>query len=83
MWFQVSARIQHGIRKRREMTGTFRTIGTQSGSPHSAVKRPAFRVNDRNICRSDYLMSNPVTARPMIIRWISDVPSKIVKIFAC
>ena len=29
-----------------------------------------------------YLTSNPVTARPMIIRWISDVPSKMVKIFA-
>ena len=25
-------------------------------------------------------MGSPVTARPMIIRWISDVPSKIVKI---
>jgi hypothetical protein len=29
-----------------------------------------------------YRTSSPVTARPMIIRWISDVPSKIVKIFA-
>ena len=29
-----------------------------------------------------YRTSNPVTARPMIIRWISDVPSKIVKILA-
>ena len=28
-----------------------------------------------------YLTSNPVTARPMIIRWISLVPSKIVKLF--
>jgi hypothetical protein len=27
-----------------------------------------------------YRTSNPVTALPMIIRWISDVPSKIVKI---
>ena len=27
-----------------------------------------------------YRTSSPVTARPMIIRWISDVPSKIVKI---
>ena len=26
--------------------------------------------------------SSPVTALPMIMRWISDVPSKIVKIFA-
>jgi hypothetical protein len=27
-----------------------------------------------------YRTSSPVTARPMIIRWISDVPSKIVKL---
>jgi hypothetical protein len=27
-----------------------------------------------------YRTSSPVTARPMIIRWISDVPSKMVKI---
>ncbi len=29
-----------------------------------------------------YRTSSPVTARAMIMRWISDVPSKIVKIFA-
>jgi len=29
-----------------------------------------------------YRTSSPVTARPMIIRWISDVPSKMVKILA-
>jgi hypothetical protein len=27
-----------------------------------------------------YRTSSPVTARPMIIRWVSDVPSKIAKI---
>ena len=27
-----------------------------------------------------YRTSNPVTALPMIMRWISDVPSKIVKL---
>jgi hypothetical protein len=27
-----------------------------------------------------YRTSSPVTALPMIMRWISDVPSKIVKI---
>ena len=37
-------------------------------------------IKDRYVRRSDYLTSNPVTALPMIIRWISDVPSKIVKI---
>jgi hypothetical protein len=29
-----------------------------------------------------YRTSSPVTALPMIMRWISDVPSKIVKILA-
>ena len=29
-----------------------------------------------------YRTSSPVTARPMIIRWISDVPSTMVKILA-
>jgi hypothetical protein len=28
-----------------------------------------------------YRTSSPVTALPMITRWISDVPSKMVKIF--
>jgi hypothetical protein len=43
--------------------------------------RPArLRVNGRYIRRSGYLTSSPVTARPMSIRWISDVPSKMVKI---
>jgi hypothetical protein len=32
--------------------------------------------------RPGYLTSSPVAARPMIMRWISDVPSKIVKILA-
>jgi hypothetical protein len=35
---------------------------------------------DRYIRRSGYLTSRPVRARPMIMRWISEVPSKIVKI---
>jgi hypothetical protein len=29
-----------------------------------------------------YRTSSPVTVRPISIRWISDVPSKIVKILA-
>jgi predicted TIM-barrel fold metal-dependent hydrolase len=45
-------------------------------------RRAIIFVHDRYIRRSDYLTSRPVTARPMIIRWISDVPSKMVKIFA-
>ena len=39
-----------------------------------------FRANARYIRRSSYLTSNPVTALPISIRWVSDVPSKIVKL---
>jgi hypothetical protein len=31
----------------------------------------------------NYRTGSPVTARPMIMRWISEVPSKIVKIVDC
>ena len=79
---QVSARIQHAVWKRQEITGTFRTNGTGGRPVHSRADRPAFRVHHRYIRRSGYLTSSPVTARPMIIRWISEVPSKMVKIFA-
>jgi hypothetical protein len=43
---------------------------------------PGSRVHDRYNRRSDYRTSSPVIVRPISIRWISDVPSKIVKIFA-
>ena len=53
------------------------------GSRTSARRqRPASRLHDRYTRRSGYRTSSPVTARPMIIRWISDVPSKMVKILA-
>ena len=48
----------------------------------SPVERPP-QVDDRYIRSSGYLTSSPVTARPISIRWISDVPSKIVKILEC
>ena len=34
----------------------------------------------RVLAAQRYLTSSPVTARPMISRWISEVPSKIVKL---
>jgi hypothetical protein len=44
------------------------------------------RVDSASTCHTQgilgYRTSSPVTARPTSIRWISDVPSKIVKIFA-
>src|SRR5271170_3419432 len=50
---------------------------------HSRVGRTASRVHDRYIRRSGYRTSSPVTVRPISIRWISDVPSKMVKILEC
>ncbi len=44
--------------------------GTSSGAEHLAVTRGYYRT------------LSPVTALPIIIRWISDVPSKMVKILA-
>jgi hypothetical protein len=38
---QVSARIQHGVRKRREIIGMIRTNGTREGASNSAAERPA------------------------------------------
>ena len=43
---------------------------------------PAHPPGSRKTAGQRYRTSSPVTARPMIIRWISDVPSKMVKIFA-
>jgi len=48
---------------------------------HQAGQRQAAKLH-KYTSRSGYLTSSPVTARPMIIRWISEVPSKMVKIFA-
>jgi hypothetical protein len=42
-----------------------------------AWKLPEGNLTERS---DDYRTSRPVTARPMIMRWISEVPSKIVKL---
>jgi hypothetical protein len=47
---------------------------------HAIEFRAAQAPRDRSPAR--YRISSPVTARPTIIRWISDVPSKMVKILA-
>jgi hypothetical protein len=41
-----------------------------------AWKSPAGNLTARS---AGYRTSRPVMARPMIMRWISEVPSKIVK----
>jgi hypothetical protein len=42
----------------------------------------AWKLPEGNLATrsDDYRTSRPVTARPMIMRWISEVPSKIVKL---
>ena len=65
-----------------QVTPVFGTHNTRTGRPTPGRNGHAPRVNDRYTSRSAYRTSSPVTARPMIIRWISDVPSKIVKILA-
>jgi hypothetical protein len=57
-----------------------RTSRTRERPPHSGVERPAFDAANTYNHSSGNLTSSPVTDQPMIIRWISDVPSKIVKI---
>jgi hypothetical protein len=59
-------------------TGGPRQVHPASIRPRrQATGRPGPKSGSR---RSGYRTSSPVTARPMIIRWISLVPSKIVKI---
>jgi hypothetical protein len=41
-----------------------------------------FKIRTSAMTSGYYRTSSPVTALPMIMRWISDVPSKMVKIFA-
>ena len=80
------SRYQHGFSTRSGNDGKQPArsgqTGHENGPVNSRADRPAFRVHGRYIRRSGYRTSSPVTARPTIIRWISDVPSKMVKIFA-
>jgi len=39
-----------------------------------------FKIRTSAMTSGYYRTSSPVTALPMIMRWISDVPSKIVKL---
>jgi hypothetical protein len=52
MGAQVSAPIQHAVRKRREATGINRTTRHENEPPRSRADRPAFRVHARHIRRS-------------------------------
>jgi putative NAD(P)-binding protein len=85
-WFRLSGfRYQHGFSTRSGNDGKQPArsgqTGHETGLIHSGADRPVFRVHDRYISRSGSRTSSPVTARPISIRWISLVPSKMVKIF--
>jgi hypothetical protein len=82
---QWGAAISTDSARGRETTGNNRhdsVISDTITTPPAPSGTTATRVHDRYIRRSPYRTSSPVTARPMIIRWISLVPSKMVKIFA-
>jgi len=55
-------------------------VGMISAPDQKAIEAAA-RIPDRAVSAAqDYRTSRPVTARPMIRRWISEVPSKMVKL---
>jgi hypothetical protein len=64
-----------------EITGTFRTKGTRDqawSAPGQTGPPPGYIIGIS--AGQSYRTSSPVTVRPISIRWISDVPSKMVKI---
>ena len=75
---QGSARIQHHVGNRREPTGNNGQTISRQTPPLSPSGRP--RINAMTSGYYDYRTSSPVTALPMIMCWISDVPSNIVKL---
>jgi len=71
-----SAPTQHAIENRREPT---RNNGQTANSQKQEFTDP-FKIRTSAMTCGYYRTSSPVTALPMIMRWISDVPSKIVKL---
>jgi hypothetical protein len=82
----LASRHQHGFSTRpgtgRKQPARSGQQAHESGPINSRADRPAPGIHDRYIGSSGYRTSSPVIARPISIRWISDVPSKMVKIFA-
>ncbi len=71
-----SAPTQHAIGNWREPT---RNNGQTSDRQKPESTGP-FKIRTSAMTCGYYRTSSPVTALPMIMRWISDVPSKIVKL---
>jgi hypothetical protein len=78
----TSAARPYGVRKRREITSMIRVNRTrEGGAPLPRGRRTSDAAPSQNR-RSGYLTSSPVIVRPISIRWILLVPSKILKILA-
>jgi hypothetical protein len=73
-----SAPTHHAIGNWREPT---RNNG-QTADHQKPELTGRFKIRTSAMTSGYYRTSSPVTALPMIIRWISDVPSKMVKILA-
>ena len=71
-----SALTQHAIGNRREPT---RYNGKRANRRKPEFTGP-FKIRTSAMTCGYYRTSSPVTALPMITRWISDVPSKMVKL---
>ncbi len=70
-----SAPTQHGIGNWQEPT---RNNG-QTANRQKPQVTGLSKIRTSAMTCGYHRTSSPVTARPMIMRWISDVPSKIVK----
>ena len=88
VWSPLAGGLLTGRYRKGEQASTHRAGPRPSSSRASAADPP---VNARPPDRipsplshggQSYRTSRPVMARPMIRRWISEVPSKMVKIFA-
>jgi Metallo-beta-lactamase superfamily len=64
------------------VTGPCRAGKRQTANRPKSVFTGPFKIRTSAMTCGYYRTSSPVTALPMIMRWISDVPSKIVKILA-
>jgi hypothetical protein len=74
-----SAPTQHAIGNWREPTRN----NWQTACRQEPEFTGPFKIRTSAMTSGYYRTSSPVTAPPMIMRWISNVPSKIVKLGRC
>jgi hypothetical protein len=66
----------------RRLAGTVRSRLRRRALPGPRDVSPPFQIRTNAMTCGYYRTSSPVAALPMIMRWISEVPSKMVKILA-